>query len=1228
MCCVGRRMKKYTIVATTLIFLCMILLFSEKTSAYTGAFCEGTNFCTCGAACTGGYEFSNLFNTIDGCPDGPDYNYESVENISIEVLNSQTFKTGKTAEITAEFKISLGDQYLILYNNGSGFYPVLLGNATVDGFETIKVNKTLDVIVGNHTLRAIIYYPENSQYTNQTCGYLIDNYYSDTDDITFNVESGDSTPPNITSVSPQGESFLFDDSINISANLSDDDLIGEVYANITIPDGSTRKIVMTFFENRSNATFYDLDFIGRYNFTIFAVDDSQNVANETGYFFVDHVINITFESPIDGRYYDIIEMDFNLSVIDENYTIDTVRFEFNNASDNASNTTIFPLENSTRYWRLINISSNNTIKVYVNNSAGISKTEEIVFYYDNTTPSLDSVEFGESVEYGEYEFIRVSLVDDHRVDSCLLEIDLQNITMNRENALTFNYSYLAEQGPREFKIHFNDSMNHKNSTGAFYFYVNDTAPPVISSIQYSPNLTDDTDPNITISVSANITDSGSITNATLFFAESEGDLADSNNTNRVEMTLTGGVYLANFTPENESIYYFKITAQDEFGNYNSSVNFSINSSYDRTFTITPASLGAIGCIMGENVSLGNFTINNTGDFNLGMSIYKSADTAPSPEFSEANPIIVPKDEQVISVYAMCPLIESAYEVVIIANDTSTSTTEEITSLLVAQKGGPYAAMEFINYPQSSTGGSARNNFTIKITNVGNETAENISFEWNLPSGWSTRENTSLNISSLEVGHYLTSTIYVLIPADAASGDYIVSATTQWGNASSQSQKRISVVAINPPAPQATGATTQTTSSPTTTIKRTSSGSAIAPLFNELKFNMAIGKQTTFEMNLTNNNKYLVWTNFQVQLEGFPANKFIIRQDDVEEVKYKMMKRIYFDFDIPSYSKEERKTIKIIITAQQFDEKINLTSEVTFKRDVDIIIQRGELQKSCVDFAEEDITAFENLGAASDKLRLDLEDARLKIENGDLESARKICMAIKDERTLAEEASLRISLIEEQISGLRKEYYDTFDLERAVEDAKHLFKSGMISSSLQSIENIAQMSAIEKSAYEYSVKRVGKKLFIDYWSELIIASLLTSLVGSIGYSKGRRTLIKIKKARYLVEEKKILELMKKTQKEYYEDKIMGSDLYHQEMNQYRQDMARIVGKKVEIIIYEFIELNHDYFNAKRTIKTMIEELQEMRFVTKEMGEESYSKILAILSDKASEIDEKQRGAALA
>ncbi|MEK6874623.1 MAG: LamG-like jellyroll fold domain-containing protein, partial [Nanoarchaeota archaeon] len=91
-------------------------------------------------------------------------------------------------------------------------------------------------------------------------------------------------PPVILNVTPNGTSFSANGTINISANVTDDVSVDTVFANITLPNGSTRRITMLSIGNLYRTNFSETGTTGLYDLTIIANDSSDTTATATSNF--------------------------------------------------------------------------------------------------------------------------------------------------------------------------------------------------------------------------------------------------------------------------------------------------------------------------------------------------------------------------------------------------------------------------------------------------------------------------------------------------------------------------------------------------------------------------------------------------------------------------------------------------------------------------------------------------------------------------------------------------------------------------------------------------------------------------------------------------------------------------------------------------------------------------------------------------------------------------------
>jgi len=98
---------------------------------------------------------------------------------------------------------------------------------------------------------------------------------------TTNFTVLDNTPPSVTNLIPTGQTFTAFDIIEIAANVTDNDNVSSVRANITRPDSTTQLLTLTQVAStiKFNSSFTIPSTTGVYNIRILANDTSNNLNN-------------------------------------------------------------------------------------------------------------------------------------------------------------------------------------------------------------------------------------------------------------------------------------------------------------------------------------------------------------------------------------------------------------------------------------------------------------------------------------------------------------------------------------------------------------------------------------------------------------------------------------------------------------------------------------------------------------------------------------------------------------------------------------------------------------------------------------------------------------------------------------------------------------------------------------------------------------------------------------
>jgi hypothetical protein len=395
--------------------------------------------------------------------------------------------------------------------------------------------------------------------------------------------SMDTTPPNVTNVSPSRNSrFNISSTISINASVVDSFSVGIVYANISYPNGSAFLLTLNDenSDNVYNNSYLIPNAIGLYNVTIIANDsnNNKNVTEFTNFTATDGVTaTVTWISPGNETNYSLTSgnQTFNVSVAE--ILIDTVLFGFSNSSGTDFNVTAV---NQSGYWtasyNLSKLSEGvQTVTVFANDTSGnINITEVRTITIDFTAPNVTNVTPSITVTILNHLLgINATIFDTLSVDSAFANVSFPNgsfhsIRMLDDNADNiFNASLNATSlGVYNFTIITNDTLNHVNNTQGGRFNV--TIIPNITLIAPA-NTTTFTYSFIDFNYS--VINDGNLSNCTLYgnFTGSWG--ADKTATT-IQNSSAGSsslVNISNFIPDGNHVWNIQCT--DVYGNSNFSL---------------------------------------------------------------------------------------------------------------------------------------------------------------------------------------------------------------------------------------------------------------------------------------------------------------------------------------------------------------------------------------------------------------------------------------------------------------------------------------------------------------------------------------------------------------------------------------------------------------------------------------------------------------------------------
>ncbi|MFC1705027.1 LamG domain-containing protein, partial [Nanoarchaeota archaeon] len=473
--------------------------------------------------------------------------------------------------------------------------------------------------------------------TNSTC-----NFTSETDDTTHtwyayiydslnesaaSNYSGsyttDSTAPSITILNPENNSNHTQTSITAQISLSS---AGEValYSLGEAANVSMNKVSDTLF----SADISGLADLQQHNITFYVNDSLGNwESSDVVYLNIDTTAgditppSIMVIAPTnDSVHTSAVLLNISLS---ENasaawYSLDDgANTSLGNQSKTLWNATITPSEAIHNIIFYANDTSSNK-------NTGISDT--IVFTYDITAPTFSAanitpttVNDNSSVtcysSWSDNVQLSIGVVEENSTGTFVNHTVSLSGTSNDVN-YTISEANLTV-GSVTCRFYANDTTGNLNST-SISFTVNDATPPGFNNISYVPSTEDGLDLNVMVNITANVTDNYNVSLVKLQYRQSN----ESSFLNFTMNNTSGDIYEGNFTPNAETNWTFRIFAEDNAGNQNTSSQITLLVAQENSFAIaeTLPSIKSITTSERGILNLGNITINNTGDSSLNFTI--------------------------------------------------------------------------------------------------------------------------------------------------------------------------------------------------------------------------------------------------------------------------------------------------------------------------------------------------------------------------------------------------------------------------------------------------------------------------------------------------------------------------------------------------------------------------------------------------------------------------------
>ncbi|MBN2331153.1 MAG: hypothetical protein JXC85_05040 [Candidatus Aenigmarchaeota archaeon] len=718
----------------------------------------------------------------------------------------------------------------------------------------------------------------------------------------------------------------------------------------------------------------------------------------------------------------------------------------------------------------------------------------------------------------------------------------------------------------------NESLKSWNSEN--YTFSIDTTPPTFNEVNLSPSSADDIDPGVTINVTANITDFGNVS-AAIFQYKYDVEWM-----NVTMDSISDDSWNASFTTiSSERVYYYKIWSNDTFGHSNTSQTFSVNVSWDYSWNRNPSLIDAYGLV--NSISdVGIITVNNTGDDTLIITL--TDDWRPllnvyyntTEQFAIAGKSVI--DINVTAEYAS---LDSAKNMTITmsAEPSAPEKTASPTSLntiatMNSYSGGPYPHVNIAMCPVSVTQSTTGVNLSATVKNIGNETAEDVWFNWTLPYGWAnTSGNVNVYIGNVTSKSTNTSDLVVKVSSSAPSGISAVCVNASGkGNLSSSDCEFVQVSCSNSDGVCGAGCTYLTDGNceaPSNGGGETTYIGIGAVIIEEPKLEISLperidlikGESGNLSIEVTNPVERTNLTGITVQITGYPATLVEMMPSAISNISFNQTRIFRLTIGVPPYIEEKDYFVSVTVLATG-----------TYSGGTKYLEKSGKMIFAVHGVVESaTIEAIENAERSLERMReynftyirlLDmLDDAKRAYAGLNFDLARELAQRVVE----LEETAFRIFSL---IGQFEKDTEEAEQYGMDIEEAKRMRELAISAFQRGDYERAEDRITAAVTAFKLETKMLLplKKMIMEYWPHMLSSIILLSI---LGFFAKRRLQIRTveKKLKKLRDAKQsVIELVKSGEDEYFNKGKISKLDYTINRENYEKRLAELGAEELKLI----------------------------------------------------------------
>jgi hypothetical protein len=1173
-----------------------------------------------------------VISTITSTPSLPLYINGSTQNISMNFTSS-------------EYLVNLT---FYLYNSAGG-----IANYS----ESVTLGSAID-LPQNYTL------PSGLTEGNYSLNFTLIDTAGNSNESNVGTIVIDTSSPNVFNLVPVANSnFTLLNSVEISANVTDDTNVSVVLANVTLPNGTIEQITLTNVLGRKyNVSFETTDVGGVYNVT-FIANDTFNFVNNTettNFTIVDlaaPTITVLGCTPpnlnLDGSTQCIATITDNVAV--DNVTANVTFPDGNSYSqsiENISANYFFNFTNSSvigkftvTWWA--NDTDGNVQTVNDNfNISDISKpTITLNNPINNYNSSSNSVGFN------------FTAIDDALTNmNCSLSINgttnQTNPTVTNGTATIITVSGFSERS-YTWDINCTDESNNSNISETRTITIDSSNPQFISLVT-SPSSIDDLDPNVNVTVYANITDNKTAID-TVFLQRKLSAASDYTNLTLI-LNATSGIYFGTFNATDSGIYNLRLYANDTAGNNDLSNVINITVETDYTWTRVPSSFTAVSANVDTNITLGNLTINNTGDFTLTYNVTSDSNTTTFNDTTYFS--LAPKEVKVILVNDSASAGGLKTVTLSITDNQTIPTTLQTTGQIIVAPGQP-VIVATITTPSTETKtitqGDTGISFIATITNVGEGNATNVTISFDYPDDWTLSFGTASSFfSQFNSGDSEEINIEVDIPSNATAGSFDVVANATGINATGNDLQNYSLIfadVVNVTVSEVTtlGAVTTVTTTPSSGTTGPSGGgstggnsgggglieailSGETVVSSQERFDLVRGETDSFIISIKNIFEDATLKEIYLDLDGFLSQYLQVSPQKISQINYGDTGEFVVTITSPEYLELGEHDL----TAYLIGELHGIENFRSYKKDfletkkITLVVHEVSQEEAnqSLDYARRAIEKLREANLSVSKLEQLLSKGENELNKNNYEQANGLAQQIIDDKDSALETldlidNIRTKIrasksLSSKLTGIGKKYSETNNL---ILLAKAALERGDYVTALQRIKDAEFTLAIEGKEFRVLF------FLIDYWWAIILGSVLFGLLFIFGHQKYQALTVTNKIKNLENEETTINNLIKETQTKHFTKQTLGSTMFQKTMKHYedrlaksRQQVIQLRHKRVGILHPSKLQL--DLIQERETVMVQLTRLQKKYFQYGKVSKSTYERESKVYQQRLAEIESEQ------